>query len=287
MFSQVSEAPCFNCSHFSPTPVQKSETPVLTCSQIPPQNSGTPAKKSCTACHFSEIQPVKSDHICLPVSVCVKNHVRPATAADTAATPRPIGCAAISPVNPVQPLESVPVSMLPRPPALVTMLEKPVPILLRKPVSPMSFLAPPQSSPAVLKAFPTPPAASIVLPTAVVTPPKATAPRARLLTSVCCSGVRFLYQPVTASSAGASVLRRLVPISVTAVLTGKAASPSSCMLWFISFCASREARRSLFVSWYCCPASPRSPLSVSVMSVDRSCWSLHDARAALNASSFV
>ena len=177
--------------------------------------------------------------------------------------------------------------MVPRPPALLTMFENPVPILLRKPVSPMSFLAPPQSSPAVLKALPTPSAASIVLPMAVVTPPKATAPSARLLTSVCCSGDRLLYQPVTVSSAGASVLRRLVPISVTAVLTGIAASPSSCMLWFISFCASREARRSLFVSWYCCPASPRSPLSVSVMSVDRSCWSLHDARAALNASSFV
>ena len=159
-----------------------------------------------------------------------------------------IGFAAMSPVNELHPLDSLPASIPPTSPPFVAMSPNPPLMLDRNPVSPMADLAPPQSSPAVLKAPPTPSAASMVLPTAVVTPPNATAPRARLLTSVCCSGDRLLYQPVTDSRAGASVLSRLVPISVTAVFTGIAASPSSCMLLFISFCASREARRSSLVS---------------------------------------
>ena len=173
MFSQALLASCLKPSHLLATSLLNCSTPLVTSFQTPPQNSPAPLRKSQTPCHFSEIQPVKSAHICLPVSVCVKNHVRPATAALTAAMPRPIGLAVIRPVRLFHPP--------PRPPNF--------------PPSPSAF--PPRSTkpPAMLLIAPPMGAALCMnLPTAVVTPPNASTPSPRFLTSSCCSGDSDLNQ---------------------------------------------------------------------------------------------
>ena len=188
---------------------------------------------------------MKSDQSCLPVSVCVKNHVRPATAAATAATPSNIGFAAINPVNDVHPVESLPARVDAKPPAFSAIPPKPVAaVLIALPPSPnlpAREAKPPATS---LNVWPISMPFWSVLPMPVVSPPNATVPKTTLVAMSCCSGVRDLYQSLTPSSAGVTFSSKVVPSSSAFSLKGMAASPASAIFWFSS--------ASLDTSRQCC-----------------------------------